>query len=85
MRLTGLEPALQLEIEPKSIAYASFATGAYLIFTAKFILPTVTVRADFIFQRSNANEILRVCQFHHTRIKKTVKLRSFGRKAASIC
>lgn len=35
MHLTGLEPALLSEMEPKSIVYANFTTGAYvlLIFT----------------------------------------------------
>lgn len=30
VHLTGLEPALLSKIEPKSIAYANFATGAYI-------------------------------------------------------
>ena len=29
VRLTGLEPALLSKIEPKSIVYANFTTGAY--------------------------------------------------------
>ena len=31
VRLTGLEPALLTEMEPKSIVYANFTTGAYSI------------------------------------------------------
>ncbi len=31
MRLTGLEPALLSELEPKSNVYANFTTGAYAI------------------------------------------------------
>ena len=68
MRVTGLEPAHYQALEPKSNVSANFTTPAYLIFTAKFILPTATVHADFIFQCSNTAKILRVCQFHHTRI-----------------
>ena len=30
VRLTGLEPALLAELEPKSNVYANFTTGAYL-------------------------------------------------------
>ncbi len=29
MHLTGLEPALLAEMEPKSIVYANFTTGAF--------------------------------------------------------
>lgn len=31
VRLTGLEPALLTELEPKSNVYANFTTGAYLV------------------------------------------------------
>ena len=31
VRLTGLEPALLSELEPRSNVYANFTTGAYLV------------------------------------------------------
>lgn len=37
MRLTGLEPALLSEMEPKSIVYANFTTGAF--YSQQAILP----------------------------------------------
>lgn len=40
VHLTGIEPALLSEIEPKSIAYANFATGAY-IFLSYYIEPKI--------------------------------------------
>ncbi len=37
VRLTGLEPALLSKSEPKSDAYASFATGAKLSYRFVFL------------------------------------------------
>ena len=36
VRLTGLEPALLSELEPKSNVYANFTTGAYSVLLLKF-------------------------------------------------
>ena len=42
VRLTGLEPALLSELEPKSNVYANFTTGAYLVLLLKFTCRELT-------------------------------------------